>query len=154
MNDRGFAGDHHSGEYSIRRKSMPSFPLLPSVKPHSRFLIIAGLNDAGPFLDAQAKAEYKCRLDELRQDLEEAERFNDPARAAKAHDEMDGIARQLAAAVGLGGRDRRASSEPDRARSAATKRIKEAIHKIAARIKTGYFCSYSPHPDRPVVWKF
>ena len=127
--------------------------------------IIAGLNDAGPVLDAQAKAEYKCRLNELREDLEEAERFNDPARAAKAHDEMNGIARQLAAAVGLGGRDRRASSESDRARSAATKRIKEAIHRIAeaipplghhlaARIKTGYFCSYNPHPDRPVAWKF
>ena len=127
--------------------------------------IIAGLNDTGPVLDAQAKAEYKCRLNELRQDAEEAERFNDPVRAAKAHDEMDGIARQLAAAVGLGGRDRRAASEADRARSAATKRIKEAIHRIAeaipplghhlaARIKTGYFCSYNPHPDRPVAWKF
>lgn len=78
---------------------------------------------------------------------------------------MDAIAHQLAAAVGLGGRDRRASSEADRARSTATKRIKEAIHRIAevipplghhlaARIKTGYFCSYNPHPDRPVAWKF
>lgn len=127
-------------------------------------VVTAGLYDGIPILDAQAKAECKRRLNELRQDLEEAERFNDPARAAKAHDEMNGIARHLAAAVGLGGRDRRASSEADRARSAATKRIKEAIHKIAeaipplghhlaARIKTGYFCSYNPHPDRPVAWK-
>jgi hypothetical protein len=25
---------------------------------------------------------------------------------------------------------------------------------LAARGKTGYFCSYNPHPDRPVTWKF
>ncbi len=78
---------------------------------------------------------------------------------------MDAIAEQLAAAVGLGGRDRRASSDAERARSAVTKRIKESItriaevipplgHHLAARIKTGYFCSYNPHPDRPVAWEF
>jgi non-specific serine/threonine protein kinase len=78
---------------------------------------------------------------------------------------MDAIVHQLAAAVGLGGRDRRASSDAERARSAVTKRIKESIKKIAellpllgrhlaARIKTGYFCSYNPHPDRPVAWRF
>jgi non-specific serine/threonine protein kinase len=78
---------------------------------------------------------------------------------------MDAIAEQLAAAVGLGGRDRRAWSDAERARSTVTKRIKQAIQKIGdaipalghhltARIKTGYFCSYNPHPDRPVSWKF
>jgi hypothetical protein len=127
--------------------------------------VTAGLWDAGPILDAQAKAEYKRRIDELRKDMEEAERFNDSNRAARARGEMDAIAEQLAAAVGLGGRDRRASSKAERARSAVTKRIKEAVnriadvipplgHHLAVRIKTGYFCSYNPHPDRPVAWKF
>jgi hypothetical protein len=57
------------------------------------------------------------------------------------------------------------ASQAERARCAVTKRIKQAIEKIAdaiptlghhltARIKTGYFCSYNPHPDRPVAWKF
>jgi hypothetical protein len=27
-------------------------------------------------------------------------------------------------------------------------------YHLAARIKTGYFCSYNPHPERPVPWKF
>jgi hypothetical protein len=47
---------------------------------------------------------------------------------------------------------------------AVTKRIKQAIQTIGgivpalgrnltARIKTGYFCSYNPHPDRPVAWR-
>jgi len=125
----------------------------------------AFFQDAAPILDSQAKAEYKRRIDELRDDLEEAERFNDSYRAARIRSEIDAVAEQLAAAVGLGGRDRRSSSEAERARSAVTKRIKEAIHRIgkfipplgrhlAVRIKTGYFCSYNPHPDRPIAWKF
>ncbi len=127
--------------------------------------VTAGLRNAGPILDSQAKAEYKRRIDELRNDLEEAERFNDFHRVARARSEMDAIAEQLAAVFGLGGRDRRSSSEAERARSAVTKRTKEAINRIgevipplgwhlATRIKTGYFCSYNPHPDRPVAWKF
>jgi non-specific serine/threonine protein kinase len=78
---------------------------------------------------------------------------------------MNAIAQHLASAIGLGGRDRKTSSEAERARCAVTKRIKNAIQKIGdaiptlghhltARIKTGYFCSYNPHPDRPVAWKF
>jgi len=27
-------------------------------------------------------------------------------------------------------------------------------HHLTASIKTGYFCSYNPHLDRPVAWKF
>jgi septation ring formation regulator EzrA len=112
----------------------------------------------------RAKAEYARRLADLRRELEDAERLNDPERARRAQQEMDSIADQLAAAVGLGGRNRRAASQAERARSAVTKRIKDSIDKIAeatpalgrhfaARIQTGYFCSYSPNPDRQVGWK-
>jgi DNA-binding XRE family transcriptional regulator len=139
---------------------------LPAVTAKRRLRdAAAGFSDAGPVLDAQAKAEYKRRLKDLRQELEEAERFNDFDRAAKAQHEVNAISRYLASAIGLGGRDRKTSSEAERARSAVTKRIKRAIRKIgeaipslghhlSARIKAGYFCSYNPHPDRPVVWKF
>lgn len=140
-------------------------PLLGSLRTAGGDAVTAGLQDVGPILDLRAKAEYKRRIEDLRRDLEEAERFNDRYRAARIRSEMDAIVEQLAAAVGLGGRDRRASSDAERARSAVTKRIKEAIHRIgevipplgchlAARIKTGYFCSYKPHPDRLVAWKF
>jgi hypothetical protein len=128
-------------------------------------LVTRGLSDAGPVLDARAKAECKRRLKDLRQELNEAEQFNDPSRVAKAQHEMDAITRQLASAIGLAARDRKTCSEAERARSAVTKRIKRAIRKIgdvipslghhlSARIKVGYFCSYNPHPDRPVAWKF
>jgi hypothetical protein len=139
---------------------------LPAVTANRRLRnAAAGFSDAGPVLDAQAKAEYKRRLNDLRQELNKAEQFNDPDCASKAQDEMHAIARHLASAIGLAGRDRRTSSEAERARSAVTKRIKRAIRKIgeaipslgyhlSARIKAGYFCSYNPHPDRPVAWKF
>jgi hypothetical protein len=122
-------------------------------------------NAIGPIVDLRAKVEYKRRIGELRNDLEEAERFNDFHRAARARTEMYTIANQLAAAVGLSGKDRPVLSDVERARSAVTKRIKDAIkkitevipplgHHLTARIKTGYFCSYNPHPARSIVWKF
>jgi hypothetical protein len=126
--------------------------------------VMGGLFAGFPVLDVRAKTEYKRRLKELRQDIEEAERFNDPQRKTEAQDEMQAVAGHLAYAVGLGGRDRKTSSDAERARSAVTKCIKKAIQKIgeaipslgchlAIRIKTGYFCSYNPHPERPINWK-
>lgn len=123
------------------------------------------LPDAGPILDVRAKVKYKRRLGDLRVDLEEAERFNDLARAERARNEISALAEQLAAAVGLGGRNRKIGSEAERARCAVTKRIKDSINKIgeaipslrrhlAARVHTGYFCFYNPNPEHPVAWKF
>jgi uncharacterized protein DUF4118 len=119
--------------------------------------------DAGPILDARAKAQYAARLAELREELEDAKRLNDRERTDRICWEKDCIADQLAVGVGLGGRNRKAASHAERARSAVTKRIKDSIHKISQampslgrhfveRVKTGYFCSYNPHPDRPVKW--
>jgi len=118
-----------------------------------------------PVLDARAKAEYKRRINDLRQDLKQAELFNDPQRTTKVQSELQAIADHLASSVGLGGRDRKASSDAERARSAVTKCIKRAVREIgkaipslgsqlAVRIKTGYFCSYHPDPERAVDWKF
>jgi hypothetical protein len=128
--------------------------------------VTGGFYYAGvPVLAAQAKAEYERRINDLRKDLNQAERFNDLQRKTEVQDELQAIADHLASAVGLGGRDRRTSSDTERARSAVTKCIKKAVREIGeaipslgyhltARIKTGYFCSYHPHPDRPVAWKF
>lgn len=136
----------------------------PSVR-EEQLVARADLGNAGVLLDAQAKAAYKRRITELRQELEEAERFNDPGRVTRAREEIDFITNQLAAAVGLGGRDRVAASDAERARLAVTKRIKAAMAKIrdanpalaqhlSAAITTGYFCSYSPKTDTPTSWVF
>lgn len=123
------------------------------------------LADGGlAILDAPAKAAYRRRLEALRAELEEAEQFNDAGRAERARAELDAIAEQFGAAVGLGGRDRRTSSATERARSAVTQRIKTAIKRIASqspaladhlvgRVKTGTFCVYRLDPTRPIEWQ-
>jgi hypothetical protein len=122
------------------------------------------LGDAGELLDATAKATYKARLDDLRAELEEAERCNDPARAANARAERDFLVGELARAVGLGGRDRRAASHAERARLNATRAIRAAIanlaraspslgRHLAATIRTGRYCCYTPDPRVPIDWE-
>jgi FHA domain len=121
------------------------------------------LSDAGPALDAKAKAAYRRRLVELEEEREEAERFNDLGRAECARDEIAVLRGALAAAVGLGGRDRPTASNAERARVMVTTRIKAAIkrllqchpalgHHLSASVKTGRYCSYRPDPTRPVTW--
>ena len=68
---------------------------------------LVGGDDGGPVLDAAAKDAYRRRLNDLAEDLEEARCNNDPERAARAEAEIDALTEQLAAAVGVGGRDRR-----------------------------------------------
>jgi hypothetical protein len=119
--------------------------------------------DQGPSLDAKAKAAYQRRVHDLRAELDEAERNSDLGGAAKARAEMELIAEQLAAAVGLGGRDRPVGADAERARLTVTKSIKAALEKIranqpelarhlAASIKTGYFCGFTPDPKRAGTW--
>jgi len=120
--------------------------------------------DPGPVLDDQAKAAYRRRLAELTADLEEAERFADPERAARARAEVDALTEQLAGAVGLGGRDRRLPSPAERARVNVTKAIRTAIRRISEHdpalaehlrrtVRTGTFCVYAADPATPQRWE-
>jgi tetratricopeptide (TPR) repeat protein len=122
------------------------------------------LGDAGALLDPQAKAEYRERVDELQAELDEAERFNDPGRADRAREELDFLTRELARAVGLGGRDRRAASHAERARLNVTRAIRAAMRTLAGdhptlanhlsvTVRTGRFCSYTPDPRAPIHWE-
>ncbi|MES1193168.1 MAG: AAA family ATPase, partial [Solirubrobacterales bacterium] len=94
-------------------------------------LAVSDGGDAGTLLDAEAKAAYRERVTELREDLEEAERFNDVERSSRLREELDFIGAELARAVGLGGRDRRASSSAERARANVTRAIRGAVKAIA-----------------------
>lgn len=121
-------------------------------------------SDAGPILDGQAKAQYRARLDELAEELREAEQWNDRERVARATEERESLTHELAAAVGLGGRDRKAASDAERARVNVTRSIKSALERIAehspalsrhldATLRTGQYCSYVPDPRVPVRWE-
>jgi tetratricopeptide (TPR) repeat protein len=124
----------------------------------------ARLSDTGPVLDEQAKTAYRERLRELEEELAEATSWADQVRAARARQEMQFLADELAAAVGLGGRDRRAGSPAERARVNITRAIKAAMARIRAHspaladhldatIHTGTFCSYAPDPRAPITWR-
>ena len=124
----------------------------------------ADFGDAGELLDAEARAAYKARLDELQEEIDEAEDFNDSERAERARGEREFLIRELARAVGLGGRDRKAASHAERARLNATRAIRSAMthltrehpalgKHLAATIRTGRYCSYTPDPRSPVNWQ-
>jgi hypothetical protein len=123
---------------------------------------VSGPGDDGSRLDAQARAAYQSRLEDLQDELEEAERFHDSGRAAKAQAEIDFISHELAAAYGLRGRARKLGGSSEKARQAVGYCIRSSLNKIRtthpalwrhlfAAIKTGTFCSYNP--ERPISWE-
>jgi hypothetical protein len=122
-----------------------------------------GGSDAGPVLDGHAKAAYRARVTELQEEIDEAEAFNDPERASRARDELGFLARELAGAVGLGGRDRKTGSDAERARVNVTRAIRTALkrisdhdsalgRKLGSAIRTGTYCVYEPAPGDEPVW--
>lgn len=119
--------------------------------------------DAGEILDGQARGAYRARLAELREELDEAEQFADRGRIERTRAEIDFLTEQLASAVGLGGRDRRAGRASERARAAVTQSIRGSLKRIAEaiptlgpalseRVRTGTYCSYEPSADAAVDW--
>ena len=128
-------------------------------------LTIGRLGDAGEMLDSKAKQDYKRRLFELREGLEDARQLGNCDRAAELESEIDFLAQEISRAVGLGGRNRRAGSAAERARLNVTRAVKAALQKISEReaslgalldrrVKTGLFCSYSPDPRASQSWQF
>jgi hypothetical protein len=122
---------------------------------------LRGVGDLGALLDTRARAEYRRRLAELEDDVAEAERCNDLARASKAGAERDFIAAELAGALGFAGRPRRAGDPTERARKAVTARIRLTIGRIDREhpdlgrhltnaVRTGTTCSYQP--EIPITW--
>ncbi len=124
----------------------------------------AASGDAGLVLDAQARASYRARMAELEAERDEAEAANDVGRHDRVAEEIEFLERELANAVGLGGRGRRAGSPAERARLSVTRAVRAAIARMAAAnpalgnhldsaVHTGTFCSYAPDPRVPTTWQ-
>ena len=122
------------------------------------------VGDAGEILDDRAKTAYRHRLTEIEDDVEQARAIGDADREAQADAERDLLVRELARAVGLGGRDRRAASASERARSGVTRAIRKGIARIGEHhprlgehlnrtVRTGTYCAYVPDPGAPVAWR-
>ncbi|MFZ0180903.1 MAG: hypothetical protein WAL84_13675 [Candidatus Dormiibacterota bacterium] len=128
----------------------------------SRDLDLGVEGDVGEALDATARAEYRARLLDLEEEIDEADAHNDPERASRAREEREFLLGELRAAVGLGGRARRVLDPAERARKAITGRIRDAVihveaahpragHHLRRSIRTGSFCVYDP--PGPTSWR-
>jgi hypothetical protein len=123
------------------------------------------LGDAGALLDATAKAAYRARLAELEAELAAAEGFHDPERATKARQEMDFLVgswpgRSAWGSGPAGGRPAHA----ERARLTVTRAIRAAManlgranpslgQHLAATVRAGRYCAYTPDPRAPIAWQ-
>jgi tetratricopeptide (TPR) repeat protein len=151
------------GSSSVRLKSGKGLAYLEQLVLQAgrelHVLVLVGAEhadgDAGAVLDARAKAEYQKRIQVLDDRIELARSLGDERAVARAQAELDAVAEQLAAAVGLGGRDRHAASNVERARINVQRRLKDTIASaslqdaalgryLQATVKTGTFCSFIP----------
>ncbi|MHB8463209.1 MAG: hypothetical protein ACYDH6_21670 [Acidimicrobiales bacterium] len=148
----------------VERHVFDLVDLVEGVAPADTGLDRRRLGDAGELLDHQARAAYRGRVGELRDEVEDALALEDDDRAAKAQAELDTLVAELARAVGLGGRDRRASSAGEKARLNVTRALRAATTKLAEvlpepgavldrRLRTGLFCSYEPGAEDEIVWR-
>jgi hypothetical protein len=118
---------------------------------------------AGPSLDAQAKGDYRASIEKLEAELAQAQSRRDEAAAERLRVELEFVRRELARAVGKGGRDRETGSHAERARVNVTRAIRATLKRIAGydaqlgeelelSVRTGTFCSYTPDPHHPLRW--
>jgi tetratricopeptide (TPR) repeat protein len=114
--------------------------------------------DLGEVVDATARAAYRQRLDQLEQEALDADLLGDQRRSAAIAAEREALMTQLSAAYGIGGRVRRTGSPAERARTAVTARIRDAVGRIErahpelgrhlrVSVRTGAFCGYEPETE-------
>jgi hypothetical protein len=130
---------------------------------HCLDLAGAGVDQSstGEVIDGEARRKYEQRIRDLQSDIDEAERDNDHGRSYRYQVELDSLIEHLTAAMGHGGRTRRAADSAERARSAVTHRVRSTIRQLdklhpalgkhlSAAITTGTYCSY--RPEHATVW--
>jgi hypothetical protein len=120
------------------------------------------LGDAGALLDAQARADYRRRIEALRLEADDAIAAGRLEQAEAAEAELDQLIGQLAQAFGLGGRERRAASAAERARLNVTRALRTAVAALSEtipaaavldrRIRTGLYCAYEPNDADEAQW--
>ncbi|WP_317492908.1 AAA family ATPase [Haloechinothrix sp. LS1_15] len=112
-------------------------------------------------LDERAKAEYRRRLTELGEAIDQAIARHDDARAAALDEEREALLTELRTATGLAGRSRRLGDGTERARKTVTARIRDTLRRLdqhhpelaehlRATVSTGITCRYQP--SREISW--
>jgi predicted ATPase len=136
----------------------------PGVEVHVTDLVGGGAVATSPqsVSDHRSIREYRARLAELADELEEARANNDLERTAALDAEVDALEAAVTASVGGAGREREFATSVERARMSVTKALRGAIQRIAAElpelgshldrsVRTGRLCSYGPSADESVT---
>jgi hypothetical protein len=122
--------------------------------------------DSGPMLDDQARAAYRRRIIELKEEQEDCSERGDDTATDRIQSEIDAVTLELTRAIGLGGRVRRMGSTSERARLSVGRAIRMALAAISQHdpqlgailgrdVRTGSFCEYVPgQSNDPIVWQF
>ncbi|HSP98669.1 MAG TPA: hypothetical protein VL049_15720 [Candidatus Dormibacteraeota bacterium] len=151
----------HRAVYVVELMS-PGGPLAASltareVGEHGLHVVAAARGQSD--LDRRARLDYRTRWRELLAEQADAERDNDPGRAAGVQREIDMLARELT--TGRRGAARGATSAQERARVNVRNCVSAALRVVRRHdeplwrhlvntIKTGTYCVYEP--DRAVDW--
>ena len=112
-------------------------------------------------IDEKARTEYQERIKNLQQEIAQADQNNDLVVLSRLQQEYDQLLEHLSSSLGLSGKIRQAGNPIEKARSAVTWRIRNAISKIekahpslgkhlSHAINTGTFCYYEP--EKQVDW--
>ena len=112
-------------------------------------------------IDEKARKMYQDKILELQHDMHTAEQNSDYSQVERLQEEYDQLIDHLSKSLGLKGKSRETGGTVEKARSAITWRIRNAIARIeqyhpplgahlANSVKTGTLCSYQP--EREEVW--
>ena len=101
---------------------------------------------------------YRALAIELREELGEAQAFNDPERVTRIREQLEALAAEMAIT------EVSSSAAAERARINVTRAIKAAVRRIAEHepelgrllrgtVRTGTSCAYEPDPGAPLEWE-
>ena len=124
-------------------------------------LSISSLGESDEVIDAKALSSYKRQIEDIIEDIQEAEDNSDFNRAETLREQKEFLEEEIIKSSGLMGRIREFDNPSERARKSVTNAINRSLIKIQVEhpalgqhlrnsIKTGLSCSYTP--DKPTSW--
>ena len=119
-------------------------------------------HDLGAVLDPPAQRAYRRRLAELDEAAAQAREARDAQAVAAVRHERDALEQALRGAAGLQRRPRPQGASAERARTAVTKALRDAVRRLAQHdplvgehlavaVRTGSWCCYRPDPASRVT---
>jgi len=139
-----------ASELDVMVRRMAKNELCASVSagetPSNEGVSVLGQSDAGPVLDEHAIRSYRIRLNEIKEELIEAQANNDLGKIEVLEAEKGWIESELTNARGLGGAIRKLGDDRNKVRN----RVGNAIRRALKKIKL-YDRPLSDHLQKPIL---